>query len=65
MSTDNSVRGTEVGTEARALPVSLQLFLPAVQTELQHFALQVRLLHTLRAVLFTVVPKVTGKRKVQ
>lgn len=46
--------------EAGALPSSLQSFLFALQTELQHFVCQVRLLHTLRAVLFTVVPKVTA-----
>lgn len=43
------------------LPISLQLLLSAVQTELQHFAFQVRLLHTLRAVLLTIVSKVTAK----
>lgn len=46
--------------EAGTLPTSLQLLLFALQTELQHFVSQVRLLHTLRAVLFTVVPKVTA-----
>lgn len=44
-------------------PTGLQLFLFALQTELQHFALQVRLLHTLRAVLLTVVTKVTAERQ--
>lgn len=45
------------------LPAGLQLLLFAVQTELQHFAFQVRLLHTHRAVLLAVVSKVTAKSR--
>lgn len=50
-----------VDFEAEASPIGLQLFLFAMQTELQHFAFQVWLLHTLRAVLLTIVSKVTAE----
>lgn len=55
------VTDRSVDFKAKASPISLQLLLFAMQTELQHFAFQVWLLHTLRAVLLTIVSKVTAE----
>lgn len=44
------------------LPVCLQFLLCTMETEFQHLSFQVWLLHTLRAVLFAIISKVTVKK---
>lgn len=52
------------GEERRgALPIGLQLFLLAVEAELQHMAFEVRLLQALGAIFCTVVAKVAREQK--
>lgn len=48
---------------ARLLPISLQMFLFAMNTELQIVALELHLLHTLWAVLLSEVSKITEAEK--